>query len=60
MMEDSAVAPFKFIREPASFVFAVKYGKLEDHLAQICQLRRAATLSPVEQVKINEFIYLNI
>ena len=49
MMSRNQIAPFRFTRQPVSHVLALKYGGLDDTLAQINQLRRAATLTPVEQ-----------
>ena len=51
MLTSNVVAPFSFVRTPVSFVFSLPYGKLDDNLMQIGQLRRAATLPPVEQVR---------
>ena len=50
-MARNIIAPFKFVRHIVSFVFAIKYNhqNLEDYIAQIGQLQRAATLPPVEQ-----------
>lgn len=49
MMARNVVAPFKFVRRSTSIIFSVKFGNVEDHLAQICQLQRASTLPPVDQ-----------
>ncbi len=49
MMHRNQIAPFRFTRQPVEYVLALKYGRLDDTLAQINQLRRAATLPPVEQ-----------
>lgn len=49
MLEKNQLAPFKFLRANRSFLFALKYAKLDDYLPLICQLQRAATLPPVEQ-----------
>ena len=51
MLQDNKVAPFKFLKvePPQKCVFAFKYAKVDDYLPLMNQLRRAATLPPVEQ-----------
>lgn len=49
MMARNQIAPFHFSRSGVFYVLALRYGRLDDYLAQINQLRRAATLPPVEQ-----------
>jgi factor associated with neutral sphingomyelinase activation len=49
MLDKNILAPFKFIREVKTFIFALKYAKVDDHLPLMCQLQRASTLPPVEQ-----------
>ena len=49
MLDKNILAPFKFIRGQKSFIFSLIYGKIDDYLPLMCQLRRAATLPPVEQ-----------
>lgn len=49
MLDRNILAPFKFVRGVKSFIFSIKYDKVDDHLPLMCQLRRAATLPPVEQ-----------
>ena len=49
MLEKDILAPFKFVKGPQTFIFSLKYAKIDDHLPLMCQLRRAATLPPVEQ-----------
>jgi hypothetical protein len=49
MKARNQMAPFTFLRTKIFYVVALKYGRLDDTLAQISQLRRAATLTPVEQ-----------
>ena len=48
-MARNQIAPFNFSRSGVFYVLALRYGRLDDYLAQINQLRRAATLPPVEQ-----------
>ena len=49
MLDKNITAPFKFLRGMNTFIFSLKYAKVEDHLPLMCQLQRAATLPPVEQ-----------
>jgi len=49
MLDKNILAPFNFLRELNTFIFSLTYGKVEDHIPLMCQLRRAATLPPVEQ-----------
>ncbi|KAG7204147.1 hypothetical protein KM043_001989 [Ampulex compressa] len=49
MLEKNILAPYKFIHQNACFHFCFNYAKVEDCLAQILQLHRAATLPTAEQ-----------
>ena len=49
MLDKNTLAPFKFIRGVKTYIFSFKYAKVNDHLSLMNQLRRAATLPPIEQ-----------
>lgn len=49
MLDKNTLAPFKFVRGVKSYIFSFKYAKVNDHLSLMNQLRRAATLPPIEQ-----------
>ena len=49
MLHKNITAPFQFLRGLSTFIFSLKYAKVDDHLPLMCQLQRAATLPPVEQ-----------
>ena len=49
MLDRNILAPFKFKRGVNTYLFIMKFDKVDDHLPLMCQLRRAATLPPVEQ-----------
>ena len=49
MLKHNRIAPFKFLQTPDKFVFSFTYRKVQDCLGQVQQLRRAASLPPVEQ-----------
>lgn len=49
MLEGNVLAPYKFIHEKTCFQFNFNYANVEDCLAQILQLLRAASLPTAEQ-----------
>lgn len=49
MLDKNITAPFNFIRGINTFIFSLKYAKVDDYLQIMCQLHRASTLPPVEQ-----------
>ena len=49
MLERNVTAPFRFKRSPGSYIFTLKYGKVDDYVTLMSQLQRAATLPAVDQ-----------
>lgn len=49
MLEGNVLAPYKFIHQKTCFQFNFNYANVEDCLAQILQLLRAASLPTAEQ-----------
>ena len=49
MLEKNILAPFKFVRGVKTYIFSLRYSKIDDHLPLMQQLKRSTTLAPVEQ-----------
>lgn len=49
LLENNAIAPYKFVNQPQTFIFHFEYVKVEDYLPQFAQLHRASSLPVAEQ-----------
>ncbi|XP_041376652.1 protein FAN-like [Gigantopelta aegis] len=59
MKEKNIIAPFVFKRETAEYKFSLNYAALDDCLPLFCQLQRASTLPPADQLHMINAIVLS-
>lgn len=49
MLDGNRIEPYKFVEKVHNFLFKFLYANVDDHTADILQLKRASTLNIYEQ-----------